>query len=449
MSKNYIMKSGGNRNDKHLILYFQVHQPRRLQAVNFFDLAGSPRYFDDALNKSIIQRVARDCYLPANLLLLDLVEKFPAIKITFSLSGVVIEQLQAYAPEALDSFCRLAQTGSVEFLAETYYHSLACLVHTDEFEVQVLMHAEKIFEVFGLRPVVFRNTELIYSDEVGKRVAGMGFQGIFTEGHENILGSRTPHALYAHPEEEHLKLFLRNYRLSDGIAFRFTEGGSRLSLRQYMDLLTRIPADEKLVNLAVDYETFGVHQKAATGIFDFLRNFLETLATSTHYAMIFPSEAVRAIVPASSLSVESHLSGADVGRDLSAWLGNGMQKDAFNSLMKLESSLKNPENKGLLRYWRYLQTSDHLYYMSVKTDREGSAHSYFSPFPSSYEAFTNFMNIVTHLTLRADEEKANPVHDDHDLSSREAERQNTKVTTPVWVMNLQSVPQGKIPDEQR
>jgi alpha-amylase len=439
-----------NKVSQYVVMYFQVHQPRRLHPVNFFDLAGSPNYFNDPLNESIVKRIANNCYIPTNNLLLQLIEQFPQIRITFSLSGVVIEQLEAYAPEALESFRRLAQTGSVEFLSETYYHSLASLVHGDEFEVQVLQHAEKIYEVFGVRPVVFRNTELIYNNDIGRRVAMMGFRGIFTEGHESLLGNKSPHKLYCHPEQEELKIFLRNYRLSDDIAFRFMQGGASLGIRQYMGWLNAMPAHEELINLAMDYETFGEHHKVQTGILDFLRELLKSLAASERYSMIFPSQALSIFNESNHpLSMEGYLSWGDLERDISAWLGNEMQKDAFNSIMRLESEVKNLRDQTLLRYWRFLQTSDHFYYMSVKTDTDGSVHSYFSPFPSSYEAFINYMNVVTHLTVRINEEKNKPLKDDHDLSSSEAERQDVKASTPVWVMNLESVPQGNVPDIHR
>ena len=428
---------------KNLILYFQVHQPNRLHPVNFFDLAGSPHYFNESLDESIIRRVARDNYLPANKLLLELIQECPRIRIVLSLSGTVIEQMEKYAPEALDSFRQLVQTGAVEILGETYYHSLASLVKTEEFESQVLLHAEKVLEIFGVRPTVFRNTELIYNNDIGNRVAMMGYRGIFTEGHENILGTQTPHKLYCHPDARELRIFLRNYRLSDDIAFRFMEGGVRLQVAKFMKWLEGIPSNEPLVNLAMDYETFGEHHKASTGIFDFLRDFLNVITGSDNYRMILPTEALNIADKVEPLSVEKYLSWADQERDISAWLGNDMQRDAFNSVMKMESELKHLSNTRLLSYWRYLQTSDHFYYMCIKTDMDGSVHSYFSPFASSYEAFINYMNVVTHLNYLISEEKANPEKDNHNLSSSEAERQKVKTSTPVWVMNLE--PQGNIP----
>lgn len=438
--------SQSDNNTQHIILYFQVHQPRRLSPVNFFDLGGDPHYFNDDLNKSILQRVSRECYVPTNRLLLQLIKAHPQIRITFSFSGVVIEQMQEYAPEALEGFQKLAATGNVELLSETYYHSLASLVNSEEFEVQVLKHAEKMFELFSFRPTVFRNTELIYNDEIGKRVANLGLRGIFTEGHEKILGNRSPHQLYAHPEYGQLKIFLRNYRLSDDIAFRFMEGGSALTVSRYMEWLHAMPHGEKVINLAMDYETFGEHQKTSTGVVDFLKGFLTEIAKSPRFVMALPSEVLELPTPA-TLSSTAYISWADLERDVSAWLGNDMQKDAFNSIMKLESDVKHLRDERLLAYWRYLQTSDHFYYMSIKTDSDGSVHSYFSPFPSSYEAFINYMNVVTHLTLQINEQKNKPVQNDRDLSNTEAERQQLKASTPVWVMNLESLPHGNTPGE--
>lgn len=441
------MNSQGKDNGKqNIVLYFQIHQPRRLNVVNFFDIPNEPPYFNDCFNESIVRRVAKECYIPTNALLLKLIGAYPGIKITLSLSGVVLEQLEAYAPEALESFKELAKTGAVEFLAETYYHSLASLANGDEFEVQVFQHLEKMFEVFGVRPLIFRNTELIYNDEIGRRVANMGFHGIFTEGHENILDARSPHQLYSHPEQEHLKIFLRNYRLSDDIAFRFIQDGKPLQLRQYLSWLNSMPPEERLINLAMDYETFGEHQRSHTGILDFLEELLPALASSDRFRMIHPSEALNILQASASLSVKNYLSWADLERDISAWLGNDLQRDAFNSIMKLESDVKNVGGEKLLKSWRYLQTSDHFYYMSLKTDTDGSVHAYFSPFPSSYEAFISYMNVVTHLTSRIQEEKNKPAKDDLDLSATEAERQNAKANTPVWAMNLESLPQGSVPD---
>jgi alpha-amylase len=443
--------SSPEKSEKHqdVILYFQVHQPRRLFPVNFFDLGKEQHYFNDDLNKAIVERVSHDCYLPVTRMLLDLIDEHPEIKVAFSLSGVVIEQLEAHAPQVLDVFRDLVATGNVEILSETYYHSLASVVNSEEFEVQVLQHAEKIYELFQVRPQVFRNTELIYNDDIGKRVARMGFRGIFAEGHERFLGDRSPHRLYCHPEESQLKIFLRNYRLSDDIAFRFTQGGASLSTERYLGWLNAMPASEQFINLAMDLETFGEHQKKSTGIFGFLRELLTEIVKSDRFTMVLPTQALQVQKEAEPLSTERYISWGDLERDVSAWLGNDMQKDAFNSIMKLESEVKHLNSDRLLRYWRYMQTSDHFYYMSIKTDSDGSVHSYFSPFRSSYEAFINYMNIVTHLTLQINEEKSKPLQIGTDLSTAEAERQSAKASTPVWVMNLEAQPHGNTPDESQ
>ncbi|MDQ2657232.1 MAG: glycoside hydrolase family 57 protein [Bacteroidota bacterium] len=434
------------RQRQYITLHFQVHQPRRLKAFNLLDTQNEPLYFDDVLNEDIVRRVAQNCYIPANNLLMNLIARYPQqVKIAFSLSGVVLEQLQAYAPEALESFQKLIRTGSVELLGETFYQSLASLRGGDEFEIQVLQHAEKMFELFGVRPTVFRNTGLIYNDEIGKRVAMLGFSGVLTEGHEKILAGKSPHKLYCHPEISHLKILLRNYHLSDDIAFRFTQGGSPLSVGQYMEWLNAMPGTEKLVNLAMGYETFGEHHKSSTGIFSFLDDLLQSLATSDRFSMVLPQQALQMFPANASLAVEDYLSWADIGRDISAWLGNDMQKDAFNSLMNLEGDAKITGIEKLLRNWRYLQTSDHFYYMSGKTDSDGSVHSWLSPFTSAYDAFINFMNIVTHVNFTIQREKGKPAVAAQDLSSCEAERQGVKANTPVWVQNLESVPQENIP----
>lgn len=429
------------KSNHYIVLYFQVHQPRRLKLINEPGNAGEP-HFDDDLNKAIIQRIASDCYLPANSLLLKLINQYPQIRITFSLSGLFMEQLEAYAPEALKSFKLLADTGSVEFLAETYYHSLASLVKGDEFESQVQHHAKKTHELFGMKPLVFRNTQLIYNDEIGKRVSLMGFQGVFTEGHESTLLGRSQHEIYAHPDCSELQILLRNYRLSDDIAFRFLENGVRLEINQYMAWLNGMPATEKTITLALNYETFGEHYKKDTGILDFLSDLLKSLSVSDKFCMVTPSEVIRNSQPENSLSIEQPISWSDAERDVSAWLGNEWQKDAFNSMMALESDIKGLKEERLLQYWRTLQASDHFYYMSLKTGADGSVYSHFNPYASAKEAYNNYVDVIKHLVFKIDEEKSKSNISEHDISFSEAERQMEKTTTPVWVMNLEAVPQG-------
>ncbi len=382
----------------NLMLYFQVHQPRRLRPFQFFDIGSGGNYFDDDLNEEILNRIAIQCYLPTNQLLLDLIRKHPAIRVTFSLSGTTLEQFEQYAPEVLLSFRDLADTGCVEFLGETYYHSLACMLPGKEFEIQVMKHAQKLKEHFGIQPQVFRNTELIYSNEIGTRIRALGFKGILTDGIERVLCNRSAHHLYNHPTEKDLKIFLRNYRLSDDIAFRFD--ANELTVDRYMSWLSQMPNDEKLVNLALDYETFGEHKRSQSGIFNFLKELLTTLSNNSAYSMVTPSQAIVNLTPHSQLYVPGYISWADKERDLSAWLGNDMQRDAFDSLKKLEKNLRTLDEPQLIHTWRELQTSDHFYYMCTKGEEDGSVHSYFSPYCSPYEAFINYMNVISDFSLQ-------------------------------------------------
>jgi alpha-amylase len=385
--------------EKHLVLYFQVHQPLRLRRFKFFDIGSGSSYFDEALNRSILERIARDCYLPANMLLLKLIKKNPSIKVAFSISGITLDQLEEYTPEVLYSFKALAETGCVEFLAETQYHSLACMIPGQEFETQILDHVQKIYQHLGVRPRVFRNTELIYNDDIGRRVRDLGFNAVFCDGVEKVLGYRSAHHLYEHPDRNGLKILLRNYRLSDDIAFRFQQPYNELTAEKYLSWLNAIPSDQTLVNVAMDYETFGEHQKKSSGIFNFLEELLTSLSKQKTFKMATPSEALLAEKTKDILTVPVTVSWADRERDLSAWLGNPIQQDAFDTLLSLESKVKNSGDPNLLKCWRLLQTSDHFYYMCTKKDDDGNVHSYFSPYPSPYEAFINYMNVLSDFAM--------------------------------------------------
>ncbi len=387
---------------RYLNLYFQVHQPKRLGQFSFFDIGTTRDYFDDGLNQLVMRRVSQDCYQPTNLLLLKLFNRFPNLRVTFSISGSALKQMETFSPATLESFRMLAATGKVEFLAETYYHSLACLISREEFNEQVGMHVNKIHQLMGVVPSVFRNTELIYSDAIGKLADDLGFKGIFADGIEKILGERSPNFLYAHPDRN-LKVFLRNYRLSDDISFRFMQkkwGAWPLTPRKYLAWLEKMPDREEFINLSLDYETFGEHLKYETGIFKFLEGLLSAAAKHKNITMVTPSEAIQLLEPADTVKVPENISWADKERNLSAWLGNDMQRDAFITLKKLEIPVKNINNADLLNTWRYLQTSDHYYYMSTKNGDDGNIHNYFSPYPSPYEAFMNYMNVLTDFSLR-------------------------------------------------
>lgn len=265
-------------------------------------------------------------------------------------------------------------------------------------------HQKHILRNFGILPAVFRNTELIYNDQLGQRISQLGFKGVMIDGVDRILGPGSPHQLYHHPEND-LRILPRSYRLSDDISFRFVQNGQSLTANQYLSWLEAIPSTQNMITLAMDYETFGEHQQKETGILTFLETLLSTLALKKDFRFLKPSEAVEE-KPAGPLSAQTYISWADHERDLSAWLGNDMQRDAFDSLLKLEHDVKNMHDKTLLREWRALQTSDHFYYMSTKKGSDGEVHSYFSPYPSPYEAFINYMNVLTDLVHRVKIQKA-------------------------------------------
>jgi alpha-amylase len=394
------MKPLPKTSDRYLILYFQVHQPRRLKPFSFFDIGSGSNYFDDDMNHKIMRRVSRTCYLPTNLLLLSLIRKYPNLRVAFSISGVALSEMEKFAPAVIESFKMLAATGNVEFLSETYYHSLASLVSPEEFELQVDMHRKKVNELFGVLPSIFRNTELIYSDEIGKMISRLGFEGVIVDGHESLLGKRSAHHIYQHPDAK-LNIILRDYSLSDDIAFRFNQQDWMhwpLTPKKFVRWLEAIPQKENLVTISLDYETFGEHQKAETGIFKFLNGFMQTIASHPQYQMVTPSEATKRVKAIDTLSIPRLSSWADQERDLSAWLGNEMQQDAFETLKVLENKVK-ARNKRIIDIWRHLQTSDHLYYMSTKTGADGMVHNYFSPYSSPYDAFMNYMNVLNDFSL--------------------------------------------------
>jgi len=424
------MNSLNENSEQHLVIYFQVHQPRRLKSFPFFDIGLHSNYFDDKLNTKILKRVAHDCYLPANRLLLKLIIANPKIKVTFSVSGTLMDQLEEHVPEVLSSFRALARTGSVEFLAETDYHSLACLVPGDEFELQVADQMEKVYKHFGVRTTVLRNTELIYNDEVGRRAGRMGFDGVFCEGVDRVLGYRSPHQLYQHPDAHGVKLLLRNYHLSDEIAFRFHSGKSSLTADKFISSLNSISPHLPVINLAIDYETFGEHLKKETGIFTFLENFLLTVVQQKRFTLSMPSEVIHYLNSEHTLSVPEFISWADEARDLSAWLGNDMQKDAFDAILKIGHDVVQINDAGLLRTWRYLLTSDHFYYMSTKKDNDGNVHSYFNHYASPYEAFINYMNVLADFTQQVS--KARLVAEESAKQAVQVEVERRHEEVPQW-----------------
>ncbi len=392
--------------EKSLCLYFQVHQPDRLRLYRFFDIGNDSQYFDDFANRTILKRVAQRCYLPMNQILLDLIEKHNGqFKVAFSISGVALEQFAEYAPEVLESFKKLAKTKCVEFLAETYSHSLASLVSPKEFEKQVKEHAAAVKKHFGVKPTAFRNTELIYSDAIGAAVADMGYNVMLTEGAKHILGWKSPNFVYTNAINPKLKLLLKNFNLSDDIAFRFSDKGSAswpLTSDKYAGWLQQAANDSEIVNLFMDYETFGEHQSEATGIFEFVKALPSAVLANTNLKFCTPSEAAAKHQPVAPLHVPEAISWADEERDTSAWLGNELQNEAFTKLYALEKDVMASKDAHLIADYRKLQESDHFYYMCTKFFSDGAVHKYFNPYETPYEAFINYMNVLSDFILRVE-----------------------------------------------
>lgn len=382
---------------KNLCLYFQVHQPYRLKRYHFFDMGKDHFYFDEYLNRLVMKRVAEESYLPMNNLLLKLIkEKGFGVRVSFSISGTAIDQFKKYAPEVLDSFKALAATGSVEFLSETYSHSLSSLKNIDEFHKQVQLHSDEIFELFGQRPTVFRNTELIYSDNIGQLVREMGYKAMLTEGTRNVLGWKSPNYIYANPLVQDLKLLLRNYKLSDDIAFRFPNKGWAeypLTADKYLGWLNAETGD--VINLFMDYETFGEHVKAESGIFEFMESLIKKVVDSPEIEMKTPSQISTECQSVSLIHVPYPISWADEERDLTAWLGNELQDEAFSKLYSIAPLVAELDDAETNSQWNALQASDHFYYMCTKWFSDGDVHNYFTPYDSPYEAFMNFMNVFS------------------------------------------------------
>lgn len=408
-----------------ICFYFQVHQPFRLKQYRFFDIGQDHYYYDDYANSSIARKVANKCYLPMNALLLKLIKKYKGdFKVSFSISGVAMEQFEKYTPEVLESFRKLVETGHVELLAETYSHSLAALKSEEEFRRQVKLQNDLLKKHFNYTPTVFRNTELIYSDYIGKMVADMGFKAILTEGAKHILGWRSPNYLYFNALNPKLRVLLKNFQLSDDIAFRFSNrawDGWPLTAEKYVDWLNAIPEQEEIINLFMDYETFGEHQWAETGIFDFMEALPHYVFTRSNYRFLTPSEVAEKHQPVAAIHVNYPISWADAERDLTAWLGNEMQWEAFDKLYALEPLIRKIEDEQIQRDWLYLQTSDHFYYMCTKFFADGDVHMYFNPYNNPYNAFINYMNVLSDFILRVQKAVQNQFGDKEPETVEEVE----------------------------
>ena len=392
--------------------YFQVHQPFRLRHYTVFD--DSPTYFDSFKNAQICKKVANKCYLPTNRLLLDLIKRYEGrFRVSFSLTGVLLEQFHKYCPEVMSTFEELAETGCAEFLAETYYHSLSFLYSRTEFVEQIHKHVDMVENYFGQKPRVFRNTELIYNNDLAHTVGAMGdFDAIIIEGADRVLNGRSPNFIYRPPGNDQIKLLLKNYSLSDDIAFRFSNRGWKeypLFADKFAKWVNRFNGNGQAINLFMDYETFGEHQWEDTGIFNFLDHLPGEILKHPDNNFVTPSEVIDMYDPIDTVDVPQMISWADVERDLTAWLGNAMQSNALHEVYRIERLIKDARDERLLNDWRKLQTSDHFYYMCTKYFNDGDVHKYFSPYDSPYDSYINFMNVLNNLKSRCDKVADEPV----------------------------------------
>jgi len=385
-----------------VVFYFQVHQPFRLRRYTIFDTGFE--YFDDATNKEICCKVSDKCYLPANEAILDLIKEFDGeFRVSYSLTGTVIEQFQKWRPDVLESFQALAETGCVEFIAETYYHSLVFLYNRDEFVAQTRRHHRLISDLFDQEPKVFRNTELTYNNDVARVVRDMGYETVLTEGADHILGYRSPNFLYHPPNCEDLHILLKNYRLSDDIAFRFSDRNWPdwpLTAEKFAAWVNRINGNGYVCNLFMDYETFGEHQWPDTGIFDFLRALPGAIMDAGENDFLTISQAVQRYPSAGEMDVPHMISWADTERDVSAWLGNSMQANAIHDVNDMSEDIHSSGDEELIHDWELLQSSDHFYYMGTKWFADGDVHKYFNPYESPYDAYINYMNILDSIRAR-------------------------------------------------
>lgn len=384
-----------------LVFYFQVHQPWRLRRYTFFDIGKRHDYFDDAENERILKRVADKCYLPMTALLEEQVHRHNgAFRCCFSVSGTALAQFERWSPETLAAFRRLADTGCVEFLAETSHHSLSALIDREEFRSQVRAQHARIEELFGVTPTSFRNTELITSNEIAREAEGLGYRAVMAEGADHVLGWRSPHFVYRPEGCERIVTLLRSYRLSDDIAFRFSNRGWSawpLTTDTFASWLAELPEKDEFVGLFMDFETFGEHQWADTGIFEFMRHLPGAVLARDRFRFATPTQIAVECDPVARLDLPHPVSWADTERDLTAWLDNSMQRAAHAAVYEVAAAVKAAGDPSLLETWRRLTTSDHFYYMCVKFFSDGDVHKYFSPYATPHDAYIALMNVLGDL----------------------------------------------------
>lgn len=384
---------------KTICFYFQIHQPFRLKRYRFFDIGNDHYYYDDFQNEEIIRRIAEKCYLPANRTILEMIKNSGGkFKVAFSISGVALEQMEIYTPEVIDSFKELAATGNVEFLSETYAHSLSSLGDIDEFKHQVEKQEDKIYTLFGVKPKVFRNTELIYSDDISEAVYEMGYRGMLTEGAKHILGWKSPNYMYSSCVRPDLHLLLKNDKFSEDLSERFTDYSWNeypLTADKFISWIASTPESEQVINLFMNYEVLGSLHSASSGIFDFFKA-LPQYAAEKNIGFSTPSEIFTLMKPVDCLSVPYPMSWVDEERDTSSWLGNVLQQEAFRKICEIGERVRMCEPRRIRQDWYYLQSSDHFYYMSTKHMGQKG----FSPYDNPYDAFNNYMNVLSDFIVR-------------------------------------------------
>lgn len=393
---------------KGLVLYLHLHQPYRVRRYTIFDIGENHDYFSQSDNtnldnEGIFRRVTAKSYRPMLSLLQKIIQKNPDFRITLSITGCFIEQAERYEPQLVDILHALVRTGNVEILGETYNHSLAFFYSRREFEEQVKLHQEKIKSLFGVSPTAFRNTELSYNNDLARWADLAGYKAIIAEGWDRELGWRSPNFVYQPEGSDSIRLLLKNYRLSDDIAFRFSDrswSGWPLTPDKYIDWIDSSMIDSPLMNLFMDFETFGEHQWEDSKIFNFFEEFIDKWSRSEDRVFYTVTGAATILKPVASLSIPNATTWADSERDLSAWLGNSMQKEAAKYLYDLENDVIRTRDAELIRDWRHLQSSDHLYYMATKWLLDNDVHTYFSPYESPYDAFIVFMNAIRDIRWR-------------------------------------------------
>ncbi len=431
---------------KNICLYFQLHQPVKLRRYRFFDIGNDHYYYDDYANESNINKLAHTCYLPANKILTELLKKYKGkFSVAFSISGTMIDQLRVYAPEVIESFKAMAKTGSVEFIAETSSHSLASTRNFDEFKRQVAEQVKLIEDTFGQTPVSFRNTDLIYSDEIGEAVSQMNFKVMLAEGAKQTLGWKSPNYMYCNAIEPRLKVLARNYHMSDDIALRFSNQGWSewpLTAQKFKSWCDGLDQSEEIINLFMSYDTFGAVHSVESGILDFLRALPTVMLEDPNYAFITPAKAAQKLQSVSAIHVPSATSWRDEERDLTPWLGNEMQTEAVDKLYALAPKVAKCEDTAILKDWQYLQSSDNIYYMGTKFFANGANRTYNSPYQTPYEAFINFMNILTDFSARL----SAAVPDDENQVVENLKAENAKLSKEVSTLEKQLVKVGVEPE---